>query len=114
MGLMSFVKGIGEKIFFKPEEASAKISSHIEQDNPGIKNLKVDFKDGAVALSGEAESAEALEKAVLMAGNLEGVSEVKYDDVSAPAAAQEVVYYEIVSGDTLSGIAKKFYGDGSA
>jgi nucleoid-associated protein YgaU len=114
MGLMSFVKSIGEKIFHKPEEASASISSHIEKNNPGIKDLKVDFNDGAVTLSGEAESSEALEKAVLMAGNLEGVSEVKYDDVTAPAATKKVEYYEIVSGDTLSAIAKKFYGDGSA
>jgi nucleoid-associated protein YgaU len=114
MGLMSFVKTIGNKIFSKPEEASAKISSHIEEDNPGIKNLQVDFKDGVVSLSGEAESPEALEKAVLMAGNLKGVSEVKFDGVAAPAATEKVVYYEIVSGDTLSRIAKQFYGDGSA
>jgi nucleoid-associated protein YgaU len=114
MGLMSFVKTIGNKIFSKPEEASAKIASHIEEDNPGIKNLQVDFKDGVVSLSGEAESPEALEKAVLMAGNLKGVSEVKFDGVAAPAATEKVVYYEIVSGDTLSRIAKQFYGDGSA
>jgi nucleoid-associated protein YgaU len=49
-----------------------------------------------------------------MAGNLSGVSEVKYDNVTAPPATEKVEYYEIVSGDTLSGIAKKFYGDGSA
>ncbi len=80
----------------------------------GIKNLQVDFNDGVVSLSGEAESPEALEKAVLMAGNLKGASEVKYDDVAAPAATEKVVYYEIVSGDTLTRIAKQFYGDGSA
>jgi hypothetical protein len=40
MGLMSFVKSVGNKIFAKPEEASVKISSHIEEDNPGIKTLR--------------------------------------------------------------------------
>jgi nucleoid-associated protein YgaU len=62
-------------------------------------------------LSGEANSAEALEKAVLMAGNIEGISEVKFDNLTAPAAEIKIEYYEIVSGDTLSGIAKKFYGN---
>lgn len=55
MGFMSFVKSIGNKIFAKPKEASVKISSHIEENNPGIKNLKVDFNDGVVSLSGEAD-----------------------------------------------------------
>ena len=114
MGLLSFVKDIGNKIFSKPDEAPEKITSHIEEDNPGIKNLQVNFDDGVVSLSGEAESPEALEKAILMAGNMRGVSDVRYDNVTAPAATQKVEYYEIVSGDTLSGVAKKYYGDGSA
>ena len=66
-----------------------------------------------MSLSGEAESSEALEKAVLLAGNVSGVSEVKYDNVSAPEPVVKVEYYEIVSGDTLSAIAKKFYGKSS-
>ena len=35
-----------------------------------------------------------------------------YED-GAPAAVEEVEYYEIASGDTLSAIAKRFYGNGS-
>ena len=113
MGLLSFAKNIGKKIFFSPEEASAAIKAHVEEDNPGISNLEVLVDEGVVTLSGEAESAEALEKSVLIAGNVKGVSEVKFDNVAAPAPVEEVEYYEIVSGDTLSGIAKKFYGNGS-
>jgi len=113
MGLLSFAKNIGKKIFFSPDEASTAIKAHVEEDNPGINNLGVLVDDDVVTLSGEAESAEALEKSVLIAGNVKGISEVKFDNVTAPAAVEEVEYYEIVSGDTLSAIAKKFYGDGS-
>lgn len=113
MGLLSFAKNIGKKLFSREEEASPAIKAHVEEDNPGVSNLNVEINDGVVSLSGEAESAEALEKAVLIAGNVEGVSEVKYENVSAPAAVEEVDYYEIVSGDTLSAIAKKFYGKSS-
>lgn len=113
MGLLTFAKNIGNKLFSKPEEAPEKISSHIEEDNPGVNNLKIDFDNGVVSLKGEAISQEALEKAVLMAGNVEGVSEVRYEEVSTPTATVKVEYYEIASGDTLSGISKKYYGDSS-
>jgi len=113
MGLLSFAKSIGKKLFHREEEASEKIASYIEEDNPGVSNLSVEVKDGVASLSGEAQSAEALEKAVLMAGNIEGISEVNFDNVTAPAAEVTVEYYEIVAGDTLWAIAKKFYGDGS-
>jgi len=114
MGLLSFAKNIGKKLFTKEAEASEKITSYIEEDNPGIGNLKVSVDNGVASISGEAESAEALEKAVLMAGNVKGVSEVHSDNVTAPAATEKVEYYEIVSGDTLSAVAKKYYGKGSA
>lgn len=113
MGLLSFAKNIGKKLFNKEAEASTAIKEHVELDNPGVSNLEVTIEDGVVSLSGEAESAEALEKAVLIAGNVKGVSDVKFDKVTAPAPVEEVQYYEIVSGDTLSGIAKKFYGNAS-
>ena len=113
MGLLSFAKSIGKKLFNREEEAPAAIKAHVEEDNPGISDLEVTINEGVVTLNGKAESAEALEKAVLIAGNVSGVSEVKYESVAAPTSAVQVEYYEIVSGDTLSGIAKKFYGKAS-
>ena len=114
MGLLSFAKNIGKKLFNNKAEASDKISSYIEDDKPGVSNLQVKVEGDVVTLSGEAESAEALEKAVLMAGNVKGVSEVLSDAVTAPAATEKVEYYEIVSGDTLSAVSKKYYGKSSA
>ena len=114
MGLLSFAKDIGKKLFNREEDAPEKISAYIEEDNPGVSNLQVAVKDGVVTLAGEAKSAEALEKAMLMAGNVKGVTEVRSDQVVAPEATEKVEYYEIVSGDTLSAIAQKYYGKASA
>lgn len=111
MGLFDFVKTIGKKLFDRDAEAAEKIKAHIEQDNPGIDGLQVGFDDGVVTLSGEANSAEALEKAVLMAGNVRGVTNINAEGLSAPPAEAKVEYYTIVSGDTLSKIAKNYYGN---
>ena len=113
MGLFDFAKNIGAKVFGdkeNPAEQSEKIKSHIEEDNPGVTDLEVSVSNGVVSLKGEAASGEALEKAVLLAGNVKGVEKVMAVTVKTPDEPR-VEYYEIVSGDTLSGIAKKFYGD---
>ncbi len=113
MGLFDFARDIGKKLFGSEDEAPEKIKTHIEADNPGISNLQVMVQNGVATITGQAESAEAMEKAVLMAGNLKGISEVNAADLIAPPAATPVEYYEIQSGDSLSAIAKKYYGKGS-
>ncbi len=111
MGLFDFVSDIGEKIFGSDDDPAEKIKEHIESRNPGIKDLNVEFKDGKVNLSGDADSADAMEKAVLLAGNVKGVSDVGAGNVKAPAQAVKIDYYIIEKGDTLSGIAKKLLGN---
>ena len=59
------------------------------------------------------------DQAVLIAGNIKGVEKVIADDLKAPPPAPEepekkAEIYEIVSGDTLGGIAKRYYGKASA
>jgi nucleoid-associated protein YgaU len=110
MGLFDFAFEMGKKLFSREDEAAEKIKQEIESANPGIEGLDVSFKDGKVNLSGEAASAEALEKAVLMAGNVQGVREVSAAGVKAPPQTGKVDYYIIQKGDTLSAIAKKFLG----
>jgi nucleoid-associated protein YgaU len=111
MGLFDFVKDIGRKLFNRDEEAAEKIKKHIEESNPGIEGLQVEFHNGVVSIAGQASSAEAMEKAVLMAGNVQGVGEVKIDKLQAPPPVQaKVEYYIIKKGDTLSAVAKQFYG----
>ncbi|MEW8691599.1 MAG: peptidoglycan-binding protein LysM [Candidatus Thiodiazotropha endolucinida] len=113
MGLFDFAANLGKKLFGKDDDPAEKIKQQIEADNPGIKDLDVSFDDGKVVLSGNAESAEALEKTVLIAGNVQGVSEVTADAVTAPQQQAKVEYYTIESGDTLSAIAKRFLGKAS-
>ncbi len=113
MGLFDYALDVGKKLFGKDDDPAEKIKEHIEEDNPGIKDLDVKFEDGKAIITGTADSAEALEKAILMAGNAKGVGTVDASGVSAPDPVVEVEYYVVKSGDTLSGIAKAFYGSGS-
>lgn len=111
MSLFGFVKELGKKLFSSESEAAEKIEESLGSDNPGVEGLGVTYEDGVVSLTGKAESAEAMEKAVLMAGNVAGVTEVKVDGLDSPEPADDVEYYTIESGDSLSKIAKQFYGN---
>jgi len=82
--------------------------------NLGIGNLQVSYDNGTCRLSGECPSAEAMQKAVLFAGNVQGVSAVDVAGSKVPPLKPEeekVEYYIIHKGDTLSKITKHYYGD---
>ena len=122
MGLFDFAKNIGHALFNTDDSAAEKIKAHIEADNPGISNLGVKFDKGQVTLSGASQTWDAVEKAVIMAGNVKDVEKVTNEIQVAEGAGNAPrelggskgnQYYEIKSGDTLSAIAKQFYGDAS-
>jgi len=67
--------------------------------------------DGAKATdSGKVPSQDVKEKIVLVVGNSQGIAQVD-DQLQTPQAQQDATYYDVKSGDTLSKIAKQFYGD---
>ena len=113
MGLFDFVRDIGRKIFNSDSEANDKIKAEIESSLKGIEGLTVDYdpKSGNVKLGGATSSAEALQKAILIAGNTKGVANVTIDSMKAPSAEDQTEYYIIKSGDTLSAIAQHYYKD---
>lgn len=121
MGLFDFVKDFGKKLFGEDDNTTAaadSIKSAILKDNPGIENLEVLMEeDGSVNLTGDASSVAAMEKAVLIAGNVQGVSHIKAEGVVVPEETQEdvveVEYYTIEKGDTLWAVATKYYGNGA-
>ena len=78
----------------------------------------MDFDDGVATISGRCDNKAIRERAILLAGNVKGVEKIVADNLVAPEPPPEEVskdeIYEIVSGDTLGGIAKKYYGKASA
>jgi len=114
MNLFGFAKDVGMRLVGKETDMDRQVREMLEADNPGIEGLDVKYSDGVVALSGQTDDPEAVEKAVLMAGNIAGVGEVSIDEVKSPPLSTEVDYYEIAAGDTLSRIAQQFYGDANA
>ncbi|MEM1263594.1 MAG: peptidoglycan-binding protein LysM [Pseudomonadota bacterium] len=126
MDLFGFAKDMGRRLFNQDEEAAEKIKELIENNNPGVSDLSVDFDDGIVSLGGECSSSAAREKCILMAGNVQGVVDVYATKMTvtaaqAPAGAdaaatpepaeEKVEYYVIQSGDTLGKLAKEYYGN---
>ena len=114
MGLFDFAKDIGKKLFGDDEDdAGEKVREYIEEDNPGVDDLKVEVEDGVAKVSGKAKDQSAFEKAILMAGNIFGINKVEAEELAAPDTSANVEYYEIQSGDTLWGIASKHLGNGA-
>ncbi len=139
MGMFDFIADVGEKLFSSDEDAAENIQKQLSQGMPGmISDLKVGFDDGVVTLAGECDCARTKRVATLTAGNNQGVKSVNADgltvkaapaaaapaeaespaETTAPAAAADEEepgeYYTIQSGDTLSGIAKKYLGNAMA
>lgn len=133
MGLFNFIKTAGSGLLNKKKAdytAKSKNDEAMKERQEGllegiiagsgldIKNVDVEIEDDIVMIWGQAATEEVKEKAVLILGNMAGVSAID-DRISviaseasptpAPAAAAEM--YEVQSGDSLSKIAKKFYGD---
>jgi nucleoid-associated protein YgaU len=119
MGLFDFVKDVGRQIFDTDAEAADNIKNHLEVKTHGLSNLDVKFDDGVVTLCGDCKSEAVRDQAILVAGNIQGVEKIVADELKAPKPAPEepkekVEVYEIVSGDTLGAIAKRYYGKASA
>lgn len=123
MGLFSFIKTAGEKVFGKkPEENQAEedkqlqakeLLAHVQSLGFDINNLVVIVSGHKVTVRGEVASQEIREKILLSLGNVEGVEEVD-DTITVVVPAPEAKMHTVVSGDTLSKIAKTYYGNANA
>jgi len=125
MGLISFLKGAGTKLFGKSEEVKEQekadlVTKHINSFGFKTENLKAVVDDETVILTGKVDTIPNKNRIVVAAGNVEGISKV--DDRLAvlpigseipviPPTEPEKEFYTVVSGDNLSKIARKFYGD---
>jgi nucleoid-associated protein YgaU len=120
MGLISFLKGAGEKVFGKSEETLEKdkaeaIVKHISKYGLEVKDLVVTVDGEAVTLNGEVSSVLERNRVVVVTGNVSGVSAVNDNlvlNIPEPVVTEpEKQYYTVVSGDYLSKISKRVYDD---
>ena len=121
MGLFSFVKNAGTKIFGKKEEEAASteekktlqassLLEYVKSLGLPYNRLKLSVTDDDVKVEGEVAQQADAERIILAIGNVEGVDQV--DNLMTVATpAPQAQFYTVVSGDTLSKISKEFYGD---
>ncbi len=117
MGLLDFAKDVGRQLFDTDAEAADNIRQHLDIKLSGINNLSVEFDNGVATLCGECVNEATRNSAILIAGDVKGVERIIADDLTFPEPPPEEKekfdVYEIVSGDTLGAIAKRFYGKAS-
>lgn len=121
MGLFSFIKNAGAKVFgigkTTEEEAAeaaaekaAKLANAVEALGLKVEGLNIQVDDDTATIYGEAEDQATREKVVLVVGNTEGIASVD-DQMTTAVQEPEAQFHTVVSGDSLSKIAKKYYGN---
>lgn len=110
--LFKFAKEAGEKFRSGISNIAEGIQDRISGHKTEVKDLKVEQDGERVVLKGKAKNRAEAEKAIVAAGNTPGIGEVEshIDIEDEPAQTN---FYTVKSGDTLSKIAKEFYGDAS-
>ena len=133
MGMFSFIKEAGEKLFGRGEAKAAQeaaaaaptpenvaalskaagdaIATYVSSMGLKVEGLQVSFDapSGTVTVAGEAPDQATKEKVLLCCGNVAQVSHVK-DMMTVANSSLESQMYTVVSGDNLSKISKQFYG----
>jgi nucleoid-associated protein YgaU len=122
MGFFDFISDAGKSLLGKGDDAEA-IKEEIETSfsELPVDGLVVTVEEDVVTLAGIAKDYPTREKAILIAGNVEGIAQVNADQLITMEQVSEEnvreipeeIFYSIVKGDTLWAIATKFYDDGS-
>lgn len=132
MGLFSFIKDAGAKVFgigkTTAEEAYEKaadaVAAKLNRETAAANNLKetindlglevenlnIHISDDQATISGAAYNQATKEKVVLVVGNSNGIATVD-DQMTVENPEPEAQFHTVISGDTLGKIAKNYYGN---
>lgn len=111
MGLISFVRDAGKKLFGGGDDPAQAIEKEVA--DLGLEgDVTVEVDGDKVTIAGSAPSQELREKIVLAAGNVEGIAQVQ-DNIEPASGGDEATYHTVEKGDTLWAVATKAYGDGT-
>ncbi|MBN2864110.1 MAG: peptidoglycan-binding protein LysM [Bacteroidales bacterium] len=120
MGLISFIKNAGDKLFKSEEkreqEKADLIKAHIKKFGFDTSDIQVKVDDDKVTLMGSIDTQENKNKIIVTAGNVDGIASVddwivvKNPPVVAPPEPEKQ-FYTVRKGDYLSKIAKEVYGN---
>ncbi|PNQ74914.1 peptidoglycan-binding protein LysM [Hanstruepera neustonica] len=132
MGLFSFIKDAGAKIFgigkttaeeaaeaaadaaaakLRREEAAAsRLEETVSDLQLQVENLDIKIVDDMATVTGMAYDQATKEKVVLVVGNSNGIATVD-DQMTVEHTEPEAQFHTVVSGDTLGKIAKTYYGN---
>lgn len=116
MGLIDFVKNAGEKLFgigggeAKAQEQAQALTGFISKLGFEAEDLNIEVNDDVAIVNGKVASQEVREKIVLAVGNTEGIKQVD-DRLVVEKPEPEAQYYTVQRGDTLSAIAKRYFGN---
>lgn len=110
MGLFSFVKDAGKKVFGKKEEEADAdaILAEIKALGLEAEGVEVAMDGDKVVLGGTVTDQATKEKIIMAAGNVAGVAAVE-DTLEG----NDPVFHEVKKGDTLWAVAKNALGDGN-
>lgn len=125
MGLFSFIKNAGAKVFgigkTDAEEAveakakaeataAAQLEETVGDLQLHVENLNINIKGDSATVTGRAYDQATKEKVVLVVGNSQGIATVD-DQMTVEHVEPEAQFHTVVSGDTLGKIAKNYYGN---
>ena len=134
MGLIDFVKNVGRKLDLNKDghqaqqgaqakpagqqqaaqtaerSREAALVNVINQMGFKVRDLAVDIEGDKALVRGAVDTQEEREKVILLTGNTEGIAKVD-DRLQVARPEAEAQYYDVKPGDSLSKIAKQFYGD---
>lgn len=119
MGLFSFIKNAGEKIFGgneTPEEKAQKVKDHVSKYGFDLSQITFAADGDNITVSGSAKNLDEKQRILAAAGNVEGVENVDDNLTLLEPLKFEMpdfskTMYTVKSGDTLSKISREVYGD---